>query len=353
MLVAGCAHREAARGLASSTEAVFDWPGVGVAIETGRVERGGPERLWVADDRSIWELGPGSPPREVLRLRGFADLVRFQAADLDGDGVSEWLLTDRAPRTRTRVFAHREGAWAPRGRPYWGWVRVEGASLSAQRAGGDGPFAGPVRDARWDGTAVVEGAPRGGPDTLGIFDTFVVPAEPTRLFAIEWTGHLSERDPRTPVASLWRADARTVARPIEIEADSTTLLGEPIDGTVALPAPVRVVPRGDGWDVLVVSGPTNPVPVLPSLRVLQGGDVRAYSPQPGRGLAERVRTPLLGVAVAAMTPFATADGRNLWALLVWTRDPGGFLPPRSRVLLCDPETGDLVAAGALSGATTP
>ena len=97
---------------------------------------------------------------------------------------------------------------------------------------------------------------------------------------------------------------------------------------------------------LIVGGVHNPVAVLQNLRVWQGGDVRLYEAT-SRGLQEVRRTPLLGRAVVAATPWNVTPTDTVWAAAVWTKPAGGMTKPESRVFLFDPATGDLLGGGGL------
>jgi hypothetical protein len=175
---------------------------------------------------------------------------------------------------------------------------------------------------------------------LFLYDFFWVPGDRPRLFVLEQDGSISERDPRSPSALLWRLPERIVARPLELRRSSRDMLGSVEESRVRLAPPVVVAQLDDGpeFEVLIVTGPPTPLFAFENLRIPRGGDVRIFEVGP-RGLQERVRTPLLGLDLSATWAGEIAD-QVVWLGAVWTKDSGGFTKPESRVFRFDLASGD-------------
>ncbi len=345
----GCAgsRTQVAQEAALAGDAVFAGDVLATGLASGRDAADGPERLWLADERRVWELSKDAvAPVERWRAPRFSRIVRFEAADLDGDGADEWVVLLDQGRMRSAVVEVAEdGVRSMDGRPFGGYLRpivgADGAlTLVAQHAGADAPFRGQVRRiARTDDGKWKPGESLGLPADVAIFDFFWLDG---RLFGAEASGKLQERDPRSLKAVLWRSDVRVAGRPLEIERSYQNMLGEEQEaGLRLLPPWVRV---GDG-ELILAGGVHNPVAMLRDLRVWQGGDVRLMR-LADRGLEEVRRTPLLGRAVVAVADWEIAEGEHVWAAAVWTRAAGGFVKPESRVFLFDPETGNLLGGSS-------
>ena len=355
LALAGCAHGlgAAARDLALTGQAL--WTGeVGVVgLDAGRDAADGEELLWAAEPRGVHLLASDGTSTVAWTPPRFARIIRFEVADVDADGVDEWVVVMDHGRIRSVLVGLEDGVRQPRGKPWNGFLRpVIGADgavhLVGQRAGGDAPFRGPViglaeGDKRW-----AAGEPVGLPPDVSVFDYAWLPAvadRPARLFSFEGSGFVEERDARSPRAITWRSDDRFVGRPVELDRDYRNMLGEEEDVTLRLVPPVSLVDEdGDGaHELLMVGGTQTPVVVFENLRVYQGGDVRLLTPT-SRGLEETRRSPLLGRAMVAVSPWSPAPGERVWAAAVWTRLGSGFVRPESRIFLLDPATGDLVGA---------
>ena len=61
--------------------------------------------MWAADSRQVVRIGPDGRPDVVWQAPRFSEIVRFEAADLEGDGVSEWLVLLRFGTLRSQVVA--------------------------------------------------------------------------------------------------------------------------------------------------------------------------------------------------------------------------------------------------------
>jgi len=354
-LLSGCAAGRAslAQDLALATQALATCACEATGLASGRDVAGEPPRLWLAGDKAVYEVGADGALTERWTPPKFTRILRLEVGDLDGDGVDEWTVLTEANRLRTHLIVADGGERRSVGKPFLGSLRItpgpEGKPvLLGQRASGAGPFVGPVEHVTWAGEELALGGPVGLHATASLYDVFWVANEgKPRLFSFESTDHVAERDPRSPRAVVWRSDERLVARPIEIERDTRDLLGEEVRDTVRFAAPVSVADLdGDGADeVLLVAGSLTPVAMLQNLRVYQGGDARLFEAGP-RGLVESHRSPILGRALIAATPWTAPDGRAVWAAVAWTKLGGGFVAPESRVFLLDPATGDLLGAAA-------
>ena len=82
-----------------------------------------------------------------------------------------------------------------------------------------------------------------------------------------------------------------------------------------------------------------------ALRLYQGGHARLLKLD-ARGLQEERRSPTLGRAMVAVTPWQVTAEERVWAAAVWTRMGSGFTRAESRVFLLDPTTGDLLDGGS-------
>ena len=353
LTLAGCAHGRgvAARDLAMTGQALWVSEVGVVGLASGRDVADGPELLWVAEGKGVHAVSADGSTSLAWKAPRFARIIRFEAADLDGDGVHEWVVVMDHGRIRSSLVTVQDGQRAAAGRPWNGFLRpvvgADGAaSLQAQRAGGDLPFRGPVihvepGDKRWE-----SGEPVGLPDRVSLFDFAWIPAgegRPERLFSFESSGFVEERDARSQRAVIWRSADRFVGRPVELDREYRNMLGEDEGVTLRLAPPVSLVDEdADGApELLMVGGTQNPVVVFENLRVYQGGDVRLMRPV-ARGLEEVRRSPLLGRAMVAVCPWSPAEGERVWAAAVWTRLGSGFVKPESRVFLLDPATGDLL-----------
>jgi len=358
LLLVGCAggQTQVAQDLALTGEAIFVGPVLATGLATGRDAAEGPDLLWLADDHLVRTLSKDGAEEEAWKPPLFSRLIRFEAADLDGDGIHEWVvLLDQGHMRSLIIGVDEDGARAQVGKPYSGYLRplvdASGAVvLVGQRAGADAPFRGQVQRVERDEAGKwIQGESLGLPADVAIYDFFVLPTgdEHGRLFGADDLGKLTERDPRTPRSVTWRSDDRVAGRPLEIERNYQNLLGESQEETLALLPPVTLLGDNDGdglSEVLLVGGVHNPVAVLRNLRVWQGGDVRLYRPST-RGLEEVRRTPLVGRAVVAATTWQIGPNDTVWAAAVWTRPAGGMARPESRVFLFDPATGDLLGSG--------
>ncbi len=348
LLSTGCATARAARELALLEEAVHVCRCVGVGLGAGRDVAGGDELLWVADEAGVSEVALDGTSRRVWTAPKFQRVVRMEVADLDGDGVQEWVVIVLGGRTRSAVIAAGPEGRAPLGGWYFGYLRPvhrpDGSwQLVGQRAGGDRPFRGTPEEVTWTSDGFTSGPAVAAPPGVTLFDWFWLPGEERdRLFTLEPTGHLGERDARSPRARIWRSDDRPVARPVEIERTYRELLGSEDEEVLRLAAPVTNADRQGRPGALLVGGNAMPVAVFRNLRVLQGGELRWMEPA-HRGLEEVVRTPVLGTAMVAGTVWQPPGAPPLWAGLAWTRDPSGFAPPESRVFLFETARGDTVA----------
>ncbi|MCO4773304.1 MAG: hypothetical protein KDA24_24935 [Deltaproteobacteria bacterium] len=355
---AGCGQTAAsARARALDAGSFWVGPYAVRSLASGTATPEGPDVLWLADERRVMQLDGAGSAEEVWRPPKFSRLLRFEAADLDEDGVDEWVVTLDNSRIRSLVLRRADdGTFEEIAKPP-GFLRPllgpDGASwLVGQSAGAERPYSGPIKRWTMENGGLVAGDALELPGSLSLHDIHFVPQDDGhRVFTFEETGHLGERDPRSPRATLWRSDARVVARPVVVEREYGNLLNEEIEDSLALPVPTAVVDvDGDGaLELLMVAGTTTPVALLDNVRVLQGGDARVMAPG-ARGLEERARSPLLGRAMVGVVPFELPNGAHRLAVAVWTKADGGFGKPETRVFLLDPSTGDLVGTEATPSA---
>ncbi|GEM_PF-2080218 len=353
LALVGCAGLEQARKDALAADALWTCRCAVAGVAAGRSAPDGPEHLWVAAGREILRLDPDGTAETLWTAPPFSEVIRFEALDLDADGVDEWVVVLDVGNVRGEVIEVVDGARRRRGKAYAGWLRAwsgeGGPMVLGQRAGGDRPYWGTVSrlglddQGRWQ---PVEGGPD-YPPRVGIFDPFTLADAPGRRFGLREDGRVVEYGPVTGLASpeQWVSDGRPVGRPVEVERTFRSVLGEEEESVVRLPPPVVARPGGGA---LVVAGTPAAVAVFEDFVVHRGGEVRAISAAPDRGATWGVRTPVVGRAITAATPWTPA-GRTVWAAGVWTRAPQEFGPPESRVLLFDPATGDPVDRAALAG----
>jgi hypothetical protein len=343
----GCATLERSRGaieLAKSNPSLVTCDCKIGSITAGKLVADEPTRLWLADERGVHELQADGQLRRVWSTPRFARLLRLEAADLDGDGISEWVVLYDTGRFRSHVLSWNGETWEA-SKPWAGFLRpVEneagGIDLLGQAPGGRKYHAETVSIVSREEDGKLRPGERVETLTgLPLYDFFWTGSPRERLFVLEANGSITERDPRSPKAVLWRLDERIVARPIEMERQSRDMLGQSEDERIRLaPVPVVGINAAGTEEVLVVSGPPVPVFAFENMRISGGGDVRLFSVG-SRGLDERVRSPLLGLDLSASWA-GEALGRTLWIAAVWTKDGGGFSKPESRVFRLDPATGD-------------
>lgn len=354
VVVAGCAHAQSAQDTALGAVELYQGRVLAVGIAAGRDGADQPQKLWLAEERGVHELGPEGAV-QVWKPPRFTRILRLQAADLDGDGADEWVVLIDQGRMRSLIVGVGPEGRTTLGRPWNGWLRpvqrADGSwELVGQRSGGERSFRGPNKRVtlQADGS-LLEGERLDLPPNLAVYDWFEVPEPPSeegeeprlRLFSVEESGKLVERDPRSPRAITWRGDERVAGRIVEATRVSQSMLGDEEELVVRLLPPVAAADADGRPGVLLVGGTQTPVAVLRGLRIFQGGDVRLLVPD-DRGLREVRRTPLVGRAVVAATTWEIEPGRTVWAAAVWMKVAGGFERPESRVFLFDPATGDLV-----------
>ena len=350
LFMTGCgAAATGAQQLALGSPGVWSARKAVRSIASGTATPESEPALWLADDRGVTELAIDGTATEAWKPPKFTRVLRLEAMDLDDDGASEWVVTLMGTRIRSLLLGWRDGAWVElaRGRP--GFLRpVIGPDgvpvLLGQSAGSDRPFVGPIKEVTLKDGKLVDGEALRLPPQLSVHDVFWVPeGDRVRLFSVESTDHLGERDPRSPRALIWRSDGRVVSRPVVVDREATNLLGEDVDSALELPVPPSVLDSDcDGtYEVLTVAGSTTPVAILQNVRVLQGADARMLVPG-ARGLEEVRRTPLLGRAMVGVVPWADVAGDLVWAAAVWVHAEAGFVRPETRVYLFDPSTGDLL-----------
>jgi hypothetical protein len=316
-----------------------------VSIASGSLAPGEAPRLWVADEKRIMELTTDGSMKTVWEVPRFVRLLRLEAADLNDDGVTEWVVLYDTGRFRSHVLRWTGTAWES-SKPWPGFLRpvlqADGTlRLLGQSTGGSRFHADRIVEvsSEADDLLVAGGQVKVVPGVF-LYDFFWVPGESPRLFVLEESGSITERDPRSPAAVLWRSAERIVARPLQLRRRARDMLGEVEDDTVRLTPPV-VVTQWDGASgpvVLLVTGPPAPMFAFENLRIPGGGDVRVFDVGQ-RGLEERVRSPLLGLDLSA-TWAGQLGGELLWLAAVWTKDSGGFVQPESRIIRLDPATGD-------------
>lgn len=346
--LAGCATLQRGRAALDTARAVpslsiFDSKIVSLAVGTLAADE--TPRIWVAEEKRILEFEPGGSLKVVWEVPRFARLLRLEAADLDGDGVVEWILLYDTGRFRSHVLRWNGESWES-SRAWPGFLRPQAQAggktkLLGQSAGGN----------RFHGERIVEVAETGeGKLVAGdrvvvapgvfLYDFFWVPGEHPRLFVLEESGSISERDPRSPRAVLWRSEERIVARPLELRRSSRDMLGESTENTVRLAPPVVLAQWDDDPtpEVFLVTGPAVPMFAFENLKLSGGGDVRVFEVGE-RGLTEQVRTPLLGLDLSA-TWAGQYKGELLWLGSVWMKDLGGFSKPESRLFRFAPASGD-------------
>lgn len=352
VLASGCAGLEQARKEALAVDALWSCSCAVTGLTTGRSAPEGPEELWVAAGREIVQVAGDGTSSVVWTAPVFTEILRFEVADLDADGIDEWVVVLDAGSVRSVVVGVEDGVRTQRGKAWAGWLRTwtQGPPmLLGQRVGGDRPYWGTVSKLELDDKGrwqPVEGGPL-YPPRVGIFDPFTLAAAPERIFGLREDGRVVEYGPTTGLASpeQWVSDGRPIGRPIELRRTFRSVLGEEEEAVVRLPPPVVALSGGGG---LAVTGTPAALAVFEDFVVHRGGEVRAVHSTPERGLSWGTRTPVVGRAITAATPW-TPNGREVWAAAVWTRAPQDFGPPESRILLFDPTRGDALAPSALEG----
>ncbi len=350
---AGCANLEQARRDALAVDALWTCDCAVAGVAVGRSAPDGPEELWVATGREVVRVAPDGAAETIWSAAPFSRILRFETLDLDADGVHEWVVVLDAGSVRGEIVEAVDGVRIRRGKPWAGWLRAwrgpDGPMVLGQRAGGDRPYWGTVsrlaidESGRWQ---PVEGGPE-YPPRVGIFDPFTLPHAPARMFGLRQDGRVVEYGPTKGLASpeQWVSDGRPIGRPMEVQRTYRSVLGEEEETVVRLPPPVVELAGGGA---LVVAGTPAAVAVFEDFVVHRGGEVREVVAAEERGLQWRIRTPLVGRAITAATPW-TPSGRTVWAAAVWTRAPQEFGRPESRVLLFDPGSGDPLGPAALAG----
>jgi len=290
------------------------------------------------------ELAPDGTLTEVWEVPRFARLLRLEAADLDGDGIVEWVVLYDTGRFRSHVLRWTGDSWES-SKPWAGFLRPDAQAGEKTRLLGQSAGSG-----RFHGERIVEITEAEGKLVAGeqvvvapgvfLYDFFWVPGERPRLFVLEEGGSISERDPRSPRAVLWRSEERIVARPLELRRSSRDMLGESTEDTIRFAPPVVLAQWDDDPtpEVFLVTGPAVPMFAFENLRISGGGDVRVFDVGE-RGLQELVRTPLLGLDLSA-TWAGQFQGELLWIASVWMKDLGGFAKPESRLFRFNPSSGD-------------
>jgi hypothetical protein len=357
--VLGCAHTQEAVERARGVEPLAVFPEEIHSLTHGVGGTEDESVLWAASATRVWELAPGAPPREAWKAPRFARILHLEAAQLDDDVTSEWVVVLDAGRVRGEIV-DAQGGVRVSGKPWYGFLRPvdDGgkARLIGQKAGGDRPFWGPIQwiDRAADGTLTHQGD-IGVPDTVSLFDLHPTStSKGPRWLAWEQSGQLAERNPARPRDVTWRGDDRPVGRPVAVDRSYTNLLGEErAEALTISPAPDARDLDGDGTpEILVAGNPSPPVRIMENLLALQGGDVRLYAWKE-RGLTELARSPLVGRAVVGVAHWRCAD-RPVWVAAVWTRLSGGFVPAETRLLTFDPTTGDpITCAGGAAAAPAP
>jgi len=301
----------------------------------------------MADARGVHTLSADGEAERTWNAPRFTELLRFEAADLDGDGLSEWVVLLDSGRFRSHVVRWDGTQWQM-SKPWPGFLRPlvgpGGAlRLAGQKSSAARPFQGPVVEVLLGEEGALDpGDPLSAPPDTPLYDFFWVSGESDRLFVLEEDGSITERDPRSPSAALWRSEERVVARPIEVEREVRGLLGDDREQKIRLAPRVSLTQLDEDAEpeVLIVTGPPVPTIAFENLRIFSGGDVRAYDVA-RRGLEELHRSPLLGRAMAAAQPWRLGDA-DVWVAAVWTRLAGGFSRPESRVFVLDPKTGNIL-----------
>lgn len=352
--LSACAHGQAsvARDLAMNQDSLWTCRCAATSIASGRNAVDETQRLWIAADNKVVQVDAAGEVSEVWAAPRFSRILRLEPVDLDEDGSDEWIVLLDTGRMRSRIVALRDGSRVAVGKPWNGYLRPSrdrnGATvLFGQRSGGDRPFMGPVfRVDVADDLSLKSGESLELPRDFPLFDFFWLPGDAEgspRLFSLEANGLLAERNPDSPRQVLWLSDARFVARPLQVEREYRGMLGDYRDGVIELAPPVTIAGGGDlPLRVHVVSQPPRGPVVVEGFMLPRGGDVRILQGA-ARGLEELARTPLMGRAVAGLVRWQPRADRTVGAALVWTRLEGGVLAPETRLLLFDPETGDLLS----------
>lgn len=346
-LVAGCAHGElaAARELGDTAPALWTSDGTVRSLAAGRPAPGEPLELWAADHREVRVLHRDGSSERLWKAPPLTQILRLEAVDLDGDGDHEWIIVLRTAGIRSHVLDRGPDGWGWVGKGLSGFLRpVLGPDgrwqLYGQRSGGERPFWGSIFQVDGDPADRLEaGATLALGEDVSVYDFFWLPGG--RLFVTDRSGYLSERDPRSPKAELWRSDERFVVRPLQLEGDYTNLMGEESGDKLLLTPPPTITRSGDGWSVVMTAGQPPPPVVLEHMNVLTGGELRVFRPA-NRGLEEVLRTPRLGAAALVGLPWHEQGYPSALAGLLWTRVTGGFAPEQSRVFLFDTVSGDLI-----------
>lgn len=355
LLLCACAHTQEAVERARDQGALVTLGEEIHSLAHGR--DGGPEDvLWAASPGAVWAIDGAGQAAVVWSPPRFTRILHLEAAQLDDDAPTEWVVILDGGRIRSEVVEW-DGVRKITGKPWFGFARPawdgEKTRLLGQKAGGERPFWGHIEWLDRDGDgALVPSSDLGVQDSVNLFE--VHPGASSggmRILAFEPSGQLAERSAQRPKDVLWRSDDRPVGRPVVADRSYTNLLGEERGEVLSIPPPPEWADLdGDGaLDLLVAGNPGPPVRVFENLLALQGGDLRFYQWKE-RGVLEVRRTQLVGRAVTGVAAW-TWRGRPVWVAAVWTRLRGGFAPAETRLLLFDPATGEALSADAAGAAT--
>ena len=339
---------KAARDAARSLPAFASCRCTAVGFSVGRLSAEGPETLWLAHEGGVYEVLPGGKLEPVWKTPGGARLVRFEAADLNGDGRSEWVALLDSGRLRSYVLHLSDSGWK-KGRPFSGFLRP------MWDAGGSPYLLGQRRrrtrfhdDAihrvsqdekqRWildEEIAALRG--------LFVYDFHLIREPRPRLFVVDSEGGFSERDPSQSALLLWSLDRPLASRPLEVEFSGGSMFESDDTERFDFAPTLQILDLdGDAADEVILAAGPRPIGVsFDSLRIHQGGNQLVFD-LADQGLTQSISTPMLGLEMAAAWA-GELGGELVWIGAVWTKAAGGFVKPETKLFRFDPKTGAVLA----------
>ena len=339
---------KAARDAARSLPAFASCRCAAVGFSVGQLAAEGPETLWLAHEGGVSEVLPEGRLEPVWKTPGGARLVRFDAADLDGDGRSEWVVLLDSGRLRSYVLRLGDSGWE-RGRPFSGFLRpmvdAEGSPyLLGQRRRRtrfhDDAIHRVRQDEKQRWTLGEEIAALRG---LFVYDFQLIREPRPRLFVVDSEGGFSERDPSQSSLLLWSLDRPLASRPLEVEFSGGSMFeSDDTERFDFAPALQSLDLDADGVDEILLTAGPRPIGVsFDSIRIHDGGNQLVFD-LAEQGLTQSLSTPMLGLEMAASWA-GDLGGELVWLGAVWTKAAGGFVKPETKLFRFDPKTGAVLA----------
>lgn len=232
----------------------IDLPFEPIDVALGDVTGAGRDEVISTDGRFVvvWRVGLGEGGGNLVEVGRYdgglgATFILIGAADLDGDGRAEVLVTDKPGNTVRSMVLKWDGnrfqrIWRESGMMIR-TLRVRGEDrIYAQDLGHHTVFDGPVWRLRWNGRSFDEEA-SGLPSKVTLLD--FAPMEPTGLLvSIDFEEHLRLYD--AGGTSLWRSPDEYDGSDVEIQARAPNVVERPRRGIAAHDV------DGDGVDEIVV-----------------------------------------------------------------------------------------------------